>query len=139
MDYKLKKKGFLTEKLSNSGFAEGQGILHDLKFLIPNTETYSLIKTKELSTPGSYPFETYKEAFYYFTKKLIEKDYPEAYLSQALFENNKAKVKENVTKYLGHTKSKHKNYAMNYMNNTLGDMVSNNKKEIILIPKVKFL
>lgn len=137
-DYHLRKQGFLAENLTNNGFKEGQGILHDLKFMVPNQEVFSLIKAKELLNTAPFAFETYKEAFYFFTKKMIEKDYPEAYLSQALFENNKDKIKDNVSKYVSYPKAKHKDYANCYLNNTLGTRVLTNNKELVMIPRVNF-
>lgn len=137
-DYRLKKKGFLTEKLTNNGFKEGQGILHDLKFLVPNTETYSNIKAKDLVSTTSYAFETYKEAFYYFTKKVIDKGNAEGYLSRALFENNKTKTKENLSNYLRDPKAKHKDYANAYLAGSLNERVINNKTELVMLPRVDF-
>ncbi len=96
-DYTLKKKGFLTEKLTNDGFKDGEGILHDLKYLIPNQKKYSMIKSSELLDNSVYEFETYRDAFYYFCKKLLAKDNPEAYLMTALFENNKEKDKRKTS------------------------------------------
>ncbi|MDX2171520.1 MAG: M48 family metallopeptidase [Bacteroidota bacterium] len=139
IDYKLKKKGFLAEKLTNDGFKEGQSILHDLKFLIPNSERYSKISAKELLNSSSYAFESYKDAFYYFTNKLINDNYQEAYLMRALFENNKTKIQENITKYNASGKALHKEYATNYLNNKLTESINSNTKEIIMIPKVYFL
>ena len=138
LDYKLKKKGFLAEKLINDGFKEGQSILHDLKFLIPNNEKYAQISAKELVNSNTVVFENYKDAFYYFTKKLIDANYPEAFLMRALFENNKAKIQENISKYTSHPKSLHKQYATNYLNNKLSESINANTKEIIMIPKVYF-
>ncbi|MFO0355931.1 MAG: M48 family metallopeptidase [Sphingobacteriaceae bacterium] len=137
-DYRLRKKGFLAENLTNNGFKEGQGILHDIKFMVPNQDVYNAIKAKDLLNTSTFAFETYKEAFYYFTKKMIEKDLPEAYLSQALFENNKDKIRENITKYVSYPKAKHKDYANCYMNKTLGDRVLKNTKELVMIPRINF-
>ncbi len=137
-DFRLKKKGFLAEKLTNNGFKEGQGILHDLKFLVPNADAYNAIKAKDLVTTGTYAFETYKEAFYYFTKKVIDKGVAEGYLSRALFENNKTKMKENMSSYLRDAKAKHKDYANAYLAGNLNERVLNNKTELVLIPRVDF-
>jgi len=137
LDYQLIKKGFLTEKLINNGFNEGQGILHDLKYLIPNTDNYAGIVAKELLVVKP-PFETYKEALYYFTQKLIDKAYPEAYLTRALFENNKEKINTNISKYLASSKAKHKEYAIYYRDNKLTQKIMTNTKEVILIPRVNY-
>jgi hypothetical protein len=138
LDYTLRKKGFLAEKLTNSGFKEGQGILHDLKYLIPNEEQYSKIKSSEFLKPNVYPFETYKEAFYYFNDKLIKKDYSEAHLMAALFENNTSKQQKSISNYLSHPKAKRKEYAKNYLNNTLVTQINTNAGEIVMIPRVDF-
>ncbi len=136
MDYHLRKKGFLAEKLNNEGFKEGEGILKDLKYLVPSAESYNKISNTELLK--TRPFETYKEAFAYFTKLLLDKNHQEAYLMRALFENNKTKIKENVSKYLASPNAKHKTYAMNYRDSTLSKTIAENNKEIVMIPQVKF-
>lgn len=137
LDYQLIKKGFLTERLVNNGFNEGQGILHDLKYLIPNTENYNNIAARELLAVKP-PFETYKEALYYFTQKLIDKAYPEAYLTRALFENNKEKINTNISKYLASSKAQHKEYAINYRDNKLTEKILANTKEVVLVPRVNY-
>jgi hypothetical protein len=137
LDYRLRKKGFLSENLVNNGFKEGEGILHDLKFLVPNTVLFDRIKATEL-TGKSYPFETYREAFAYFTKKLVDKNYQEAYLMRALFENNQQKIKENLSKYELSPKAEHKEYAKHYQNNTLAQSIASHTGEIVLIPQVNF-
>jgi hypothetical protein len=137
-DYTLRKKGFLAEKIINETFKEGQGILHDLKYLVPNEEQYKKIKATDLTDPTKIPFETYKEAFYYFNEKLVKKDYSEAHLMAALFENNKEKRRASVTKYLAHPKAMRKDYAKNYLDNTLLSKVNANPGEIMIIPQVGF-
>lgn len=136
LDYTLRKKGFLAEKLINSGFNEGEGILHDLKYLVPNEELYKTIKATTLLT--SKPFETYKEAFTYFNNLLINKDYTEAYLLAALFENNNEKRKSNINKYLSKSNALRKEYAKNYLNNTLVSSIADNPGEIVMIPQVDY-
>ena len=137
LDYTLRKKGFLTERLVNEGFKEGQGILHDLKYLIPNSEKYASIKATELiNKPAT--FETYKDAFYYFTQKLLDKNYQESYLSRALFENNKEKINTNISKYLASPKPQHKDYATFYRDNKLTEKILANEKEIVLVPRVDY-
>lgn len=136
LDYRLRKKGFLAERLTNDGFNEGQGILHDLKFLVPNEEKFKAIKASDLV--GKIPFETYKDAFAYFTKNLIDKKYDEAYLMRALFENNKAKIDDNVSKYLASANPKHREYAENYRNNNLSAKIAGYQGEIVMVPKVHF-
>jgi Zn-dependent protease with chaperone function len=137
LDYKLRKKGFLTEALVNDGFKPGEGILHDLHYLVPNNDLYKKIAATELTTKTP-AFETYKDAFAYFTKKLIDKNHQEAYLMRALFENNKGKIRENTDKYLASAKAEHKEYAKNYLDNKLTDVVAANTKEIVMIPRVNF-
>jgi hypothetical protein len=56
----------------------------------------------------------------------------------ALFENNKAKQKTNIDKYLAHSKSLRKEYAKNYVNNTLTTNITKNSGEIIMIPQVDY-
>ncbi len=138
LDYTLRKKGFLAEKLTATSFKEGQGILHDLKILIPNEEQFKKIKAAELNGTGSIPFETYKEAFYYFNDKLIKKDYSEAHLMAALFENNKTKREKSISKYLAHPNALRKDYAKNYLDNTLVSRINDNPGEIVMIPQVDF-
>ncbi len=137
LDYQLRKKGFLTEKLVNNGFNEGQGILHDLKYLIPNAENFSSIAAKDLLA-AKPPFESYKEALYYFTQKLIDKNYAEAYLTRALFENNKEKINTNISKYLASSKALHREYAINYRDNKLTEKIMANTKEVVLVPRVNY-
>ncbi|MBL7920891.1 MAG: M48 family metallopeptidase [Bacteroidia bacterium] len=138
LDYTLRKKGFLAENLINNGFNEGTGILADLKFLIPNEEMYKNITATELLNAAAPPFQTYREAFYYFNEKLIKKDFAEAHLMAALFENNKEKQKTSIDKYLAHPKALRKEYAKNYLNNTLTSSILNNSGEIVMIPQVDY-
>jgi hypothetical protein len=138
MDYTLRKKGFLAEKLVNNGFLEGQGILKDLKYVIPNVDLYAKITAKELLNASQPSFNTYKEAFYYFQGKLIKNDYAEAYLMSALFENNKDKRKSSIDKYLAHPKALHKTYAQNYLNNTLSSSIQKNVGQIVIVPGVDY-
>jgi Zn-dependent protease with chaperone function len=138
LDYKLKKSGFLAESLVNNGFKEGQSILHDLKFLIPNANNYAKVTAKDLLKSTPVAFESYKEAFYYFTNKLLTNNYQEAYLMRALFENNKTKIQENISKYTASPKAQHKDYAKHYLSNTLAECVNANTKEIVMLPKVSF-
>jgi hypothetical protein len=70
---------------------------------------------------------------------LLNQNYVEAYLQRALFENNKTKINENITKYLNSNNALHKEYANNYLNNTLTQSLSKNTKEIAMVPKVYFL
>ncbi len=138
LDFRLRKKGFLAETLTNEGFKEGEGILHDLRYLVPNQETYQRIKATELlsKSPG---FETYREAFEFFTKKLEARNYGEVHLMRALFENNPGKRKTNVDKYLALASAEHKEYAKHYLNNTLTEAVSQHTGEIVMIPQINFL
>ena len=138
MDYTLRKKGFLAEKILSDSFKEGQGILHDLKFLIPNEEQYARIKATEFTNPSKVPFETYKEAFYYFDEKLIKKDFSEAHLMAALFENNKGKRQKSIDKYMAHPKALRKDFARNYLDNTLNTKINVNPGEIVMIPQVNY-
>ncbi len=137
LDFRLRKRGFLSEKLVEEGFREGEGILHDLKFLIPNAEKYSQINAKDLVSKQPL-FETYKEAFYYFTNRLLDKKYQEALLMRALFENNPDKINDNVDQYLASPNAKHKDYADNYRSKTLTEKIATNTNEIVMIPKVEF-
>lgn len=138
MDFTLRKKGFLSENLTNNGFKEGQGILHDLKFVIPNEEQYKKIKATDLSNPAKIPFETYKEAFYYYNDKLIKVEYAEAYLIAALFENNQNLRQRAIQKYLAHPKAQRKQYATHYLDNTLTTSITDNPEEIVMVPQVDF-
>jgi hypothetical protein len=138
LDFTLRKKGFLAENLANNGFKEGQGILHDLKYLVPNEEEYKKIKNPDLTNPSKIPFETYKQAFYYFNDKLIKANYAEAHLMAALFENNKELRKMNLDKYLAHPKALRKDYARHYGDNTLASSVTGNPGEIVVVPQIDF-
>lgn len=137
MDFTLRKKGFLAENLFTT-FKEGQGILHDLKYLVPNEEQYKKIKATELTNTVSIPFETYKEAFYYFNDKLVKANFSEAHLMAALFENNKDKRQKSIDKYLANPKAQRKEYARNYLNNTLVSSINSNDQEIVMVPQVDF-
>ncbi|MDX2171525.1 MAG: M48 family metallopeptidase [Bacteroidota bacterium] len=139
IDYRKKNLGFLTERLINNGFKEGEGVLHDIKFIIPDEKLLPLIQAKDLLIIDKTPtFETYKEAFYYFSNKLIVNGNPEGLLQIALFENNYDKIKENVTKYIQDPKSLNKLYAKTYLDNNLSNHISAYNREIVLIPKVDF-
>lgn len=138
LDYTMRKKGFLSDKIINDVFANNKGILHDLHFLLPNEEDFKNIKATEMLSKTAFPFENYKEAFYFFTKKLIKKDYSEAYLMEALFENNPQKRKASVDKYLTKNNALRKDFAKNYLNNTLQTSLNDNPGELVLVPKVDF-
>lgn len=138
MDYTLRKKGFLTDKTISSSFNNGQGILRDLHFLVPNEEEYKKIKATELTSSTNVPFDTYKEAFYYFNEKLIKAKYSEAHLMTALFENNADKRRKSIEKYLAQPSALRKEYAKNYLDNTLVSKINGNSGEIVLIPQVGY-
>jgi hypothetical protein len=138
MDFTLRKKGFLTEKNFNDVFKDNKGILHDLRYLLPNEEEYKKIAAKELLNPGKKPFETYREAFTYFNSKLISKNITEAHLQAALFENNRDKRKTNITNYLSKPDAQRMEYAQHYLKNTLSQAARENSGEIIMIPRVDF-
>ncbi|MGE0566341.1 MAG: M48 family metallopeptidase [Bacteroidia bacterium] len=138
LNYKLRKEGFLAEKLTKSGFKKGESILHDIKYLVPNNFNYNRIKAKYLFEGNDYAFETYKEAFYFFTGLLIKANEPEAFLSRALFENNQAKRQLNIKEYLASGKAKRKDFAIAYRDNKLNDAIKENQAEIAMVPKVDF-
>ncbi len=139
MDVSLRKKGFLTEKNQNEVFKNNQGILHDLRYLLPNEEEYKKVRAKDLlGTSSKKAFETYREAFYFFTDKLTSKNVTEAYLLAGLFENNAAKRKASIDKYLSKADARQKDYARNFLNNTLAIAAKSNPGEIVMVPRVDF-
>lgn len=138
-NYRLKKKGFLTEQLVNNGFKEGEGILHDLKFIIPDVKAFELIDTKHLLfSDGKAAFENYKDAFNFYTNILVHANLPEAYLQRALFSNNDSTIKWNINAYLNHPKSLRKEYAKNYLENNLVNAIATFNKEVVIMPKVEY-
>ena len=138
LDYKLKKKGFLTEDFLSGGINKDLGILQDLRYVVIDEADYKKIKANDLLDKSSYEFKSYADAFYYFSGLMEKKDFPEVYLLNALFENDKQKIKINIEKYLSKPGASKKVYATHYLNGTMTKSLMDNKDEIVIIPKVDY-
>jgi hypothetical protein len=136
----LLTKSFLTDRAPAKRVKEGQGILHHLNFILRDTMMYADIKNKELSDTSKIEFETYTEAFNYFTGLAQKRQLSEAYLTLALFNSKDFVVRSQyLEKYLAKKNIKHREYAEILLKNGLTSSLEKNKKELILFDEISFL
>jgi Zn-dependent protease with chaperone function len=137
-DYTIKKKGFLTYNMETAGINKELGILQDLHYMVVDENRYKAIKATELLDKAAYEFKTYSEAYYYFAGLLEKSNFTEVYLMNALFENNKEKIKTNIDKYLASPSAERKEYAKHYRDGTLTKVIETNDGELVLVPRVDY-
>lgn len=138
LDWKKKEAGFLTDNNYSGRFAEGKGILHDLTYLVVDNNQYKNIKAKQYTDTTHVLFDTYKEAFYYFSKLAVKKDLPEAYLSMALFEPATSRQKPFIDKYLSFSNARYKEFARAFYDKKLTDIFLVNTKELVVIDNIDY-
>ncbi len=138
VDKKLKKQGFLSDNFVK--FKKGKSILHNLHVLIPDSIRYSKIKCLVLTDTAHIPFETYDEAFKYFSKLAIDNKINESLLTIALYYSDNDSLKSKYLKeYCAIDGVKQKDYATSLLNNSIYDDLSKNSKEIILLDNISFI
>lgn len=101
---KLKDKGFLAEDLQFSEFEYfNSSILKKPEALFIDSMQYSKAAKHELLTNKDKPFNTYEEAYWYFTNISESKGFNEVFFSKALFyyaAKEEMNFKENLSKYI---------------------------------------
>ncbi len=99
----LAKKGFLAEDIADKDiYSYNKSILHKPEYCFPSYEQYNLMKSHPFFTDKIKPFNTYEEAFFYFTDQAIKNGLHEANFSKALYYfslNNQDSSKKYCTKY----------------------------------------
>ena len=138
VEKKLKKLGFISDDFKK--FKRGKGILHNLHAIIPDSINYSKIKCTALTDTTNIPFETYDEAFKYFSKIAIDNKINESLLTIALYYSNIDSLKNKYLKeYCTLNGVKYKDYATSLLKNSLYEDLSKNTKEIILLDNISFI
>jgi hypothetical protein len=137
-NYNYKTQGFLTEDNESKKFKPGEGILHDIRYLMPDDLKRSSIKASTLTDSTAIEFETYEQAFQYFSKLALSKDITESILTVALNENDKKKSDSLLNEYLNHKNSRFKEYANAVRNDRLYKELEQNNKSIVLFNNVDF-
>jgi Zn-dependent protease with chaperone function len=132
-----RKKGFLTEKYAKA-FKKGEGILHNLSFLIRDSTTYAAIKATALKDTSKIEFETYQQAFTYFSKIAQKYSITESLLTIALHtDSNQALRKELLFDYIASKNCRYPEYAKTLLANKLAAK-NTNTKELVIMNDITF-
>jgi Zn-dependent protease with chaperone function len=135
----FKDRGFLTDEYRNI-FKKKHGVLHNLRVLIRDSSRFEEIVATELVNDSVYEFETYEQAFRYFSKKALDHKIPEMYLTAALYEPPKSEAQRKfLEQYIAIPGIRFKEFAENLATNKLNKALKDNKKEIILFDDLSFL
>lgn len=130
-------KGFLVDEYPGI-FKRGQGILHDLTVLVRDSSSYKGIVAKHF-LDSIHEFESYNQAFDYFSKLAIEKDITESYLTIALFHSKNDSLKNYyLSEYLTKPSILNPEYANVFKNNSIQKQLATYKKEVLLVENVSF-
>ena len=138
LDSRMKAKGFLTEDNKSGRFKKGEGLLHDLSFLMPDSLQLSKIRSLSLADTSFIEFETYGQAFDYFSKLAIEKNITESYLTMALFQTDTSKRNDLLTSYIGKKDAEKKEFAQALLGEHIHSLLDSNKLDVILLDKIDF-
>lgn len=95
----LKREGFLTEKIEDPDLGPGRCVLYKPEYFYRNLKDYEHLKNHPFIINTVKPFNTYKEAFLFFSKEALKAGFNETNLSLALFYSTE-KQRDSVTKYL---------------------------------------
>ncbi|MEP7263180.1 MAG: M48 family metalloprotease [Bacteroidota bacterium] len=129
----LKKQGFLTEDSKKEVFNKKKGILHNINALLGDTVATKLIHRQHPLFEIAYAFESYMEAFDYFSAIALSANVPESKLTKALYSYWKSETDSfniYINSYIADSSSLFKEYASELMNGTLNNAVVNHKKEM---------
>lgn len=138
LNYKYENQGFLTEDNQSKKFKTGEGILHDLSYIIRDGVKLASLKAKTLTDTSRIEFETYDQAFNYFSKIALNRNISESILTIALRENDKDLKKSYLNKYITCKDVKYKEYANAIINNSIYTELEQNKKSIVLMENISF-
>jgi len=132
IDPKTKDLTFLTDDFLGKTFKKGEGILHDLTHLVFDSVRMTEIKATGLKNDNAVAFETYGQAYKYFTTIALEQNNREVYLSMALTEIDTSLRNQYLNKYLSFNNCWYKDYASALKNDTLYSYISKNTKDIFI-------
>lgn len=139
IDQSLKKKGFLTEDNRSKRFKKGEGILHDLSYILPDSMKFASVKATEFIDTSIIEFETYEQAFNYFRVIAEKRHIKESYLSIALFQSIELKRNSYLQEYLAFGDIRHKAFATAVLNNRLFEELATNNRELVLTHNINFI
>lgn len=138
VDKRLNDEGFLSDEFVK--FKNGESILHNLHLIIPDSIKFSKIKCVPLTDTANIPFETYSEAFTYFSKLAISNKINESLLTLALYNINNDSLKSKyLNEYCASENVAYKDYATALLKNSIYDDLNGNSKEIILLDDITFV
>lgn len=126
------ERPFLTDDFLNDRFAPGKGILHDLSALIPDSLMLLSLPPNELTDAVRFEFETYGEAWQYFSRLALNRTICESYLTLALAETSLTARDSLLALYLSFENCRHREYALALKDHTLYDALSDNNKDLFL-------
>lgn len=82
----LEKTGFLTDKIYDRElFDANQSVLYKPEYFLNDFEQYEKLKNHPFLSQGKKPFNTYKQAFFYFLAEAQKINFNEANFSLSLF------------------------------------------------------
>lgn len=137
---KMVSKSFLTDDYNSSVFKRGEGILHNLHVLIPDSMDYKKIKATALLNPKEPAFETYDDAFNYFADLALEKNYTESLFTIALRNSDSIPVRnEYLKQYLTKPNIRYADYANALLGNKVSDAFSKNNQKLFLFSDIRLL
>lgn len=132
----LKNQGFLTHSFQKY-FGDSVGILHDPRFLIRDSFTFRKIKARHFLDDDP-EFQTYREAFDYFSKLALHKDIKWAYLPVALYYDHRKSFSDSLLKlYMNTSGVPYRKYAKACLKGTLNRPAGN--RELLIMDKIKFI
>jgi Zn-dependent protease with chaperone function len=123
---------FLTDDFLNHRFGRGEGILHDLSALIADSMLMQYLPPNELTDPQRIEFETYGEAWRYFSRLALERRIPESYLTLAIAETSPVLRDSLLNIYLGYENCRHRDYALALREDKLYSSLSDNTRDVFL-------
>ncbi len=139
LDHEINYKGFLTEDYSRF-FKEGEGLLKDVGFLLRDSVKYQAIKATHFLDTTNILFNTYLEAFDYFSKLATERRITECYLTLALHNTNTDSLyKHYLSDYLQQRPVVYEKYAEAALKGELITALKDNPREMLIFDNLTFL
>lgn len=135
----LREEGFLTHIYDQEPFTvDSIGILKDLHYILPDSISYGKIKARHF-LDEDYEFNTYIQAFDYFSEKCLDQNLKEVYLTLALhYRKDTATKKELIKKYLSADGIQHRAFAKALMKENIDDALKGSRN-LILLNQFKFI
>ncbi len=126
------KSSFLTD--NKRYYFRSRGILHDVRFLLPDSTDRNLVRVPELTDTSNVFIENYADAFEYFSRIGEKMNYPPLLLTRALFYHKDAKIMlPLLEKYLADKNPGRKAFAESLLKNVLEQGVANNSKNAVYL------